>query len=623
MILKELSIRGFGKFHDRSITFGNHLNVIYGGNEAGKSTLHAFLRAMFYGMERARGRAARNDFFSRYEPWSGDGAYGGSLSFEEAGHVYRIERNFSKNPLDLSITDETSGTLLSNPQTFLNQLLGSLSETAYSNTVSIQQLKSATDSGMVNELKNYIANMNTTGNRALNITRASAYLRDQKKAFEQKIVPEAAKNYAANLSEIRKIEEAISAPNYKNRMNELSSSHSEGEKQRISLQEERETLLQKAASEQQTLREKHFENREELQHFEAAFSDAAAAFSLSLQQAQNSGWRIGTTVFGITAAALLLFAFWAAENRPELYTSVAIPLNAFCIAGAAVCALVALSFIRGAARKKQRADHDKTQLLSLIREHFDELPPAATDLPDSAALLSAIQNQLAHLSSVCDAREESERQLTALSQRMESLQEQQANTEAGIVSQQKSQWLLEQQLEHLTNLRDESAALKNIIAENDRLRGEIEAITLAQETMTRLSTTIHDSFGLYLNERASELISGITGGIYDSLSIDQNLNVFLNTKKKLIPLEQVSAGTIDQVYLALRLAAAELIQKGHAPFPFLFDDSFVNYDEDRLRLVLNWLPEMFPRHQALIFTCHKREAQLLSAAMTEYTLTEL
>ncbi len=622
MILKELSIRGFGKFHDRSITFGDRLNVIYGGNEAGKSTLHAFLRAMFYGMGRARGRAARNDFFSRYEPWGGDGAYGGSLRFEEKGHIYRIERDFSKNPLDLSITDETGRVLLSDPQRFLNQLLGNLSETAYSNTVSIQQLKSATDSGMVNELKNYIANMNTTGNRALNITRASAYLRDQKKAFEQKIVPEAAKNYAENLSEIRKIEETISAPDYKNRMNELSTSRSEGEKQRVSLQNEREALLQKAASELQTLREKHFENREELQQFETAFSNAETAFSLSRKQAQNSGWRIGAALFGLMAAALL-FAFWAAENHPELYPPVALPLNALCIAGAAVCALAALSLLRTAVRKKRRAVDDKAQLLSLIREHFDELSPAAADIPDFAALLSSIRDHLVHLSIVCDAREESERQLSALSQRMELLQEQQANTEAGIVSQQKSQWLLEQQLEHLTNLRDESAALKNIIAENDRLREEIEAITLAQETMTRLSTTIHHSFGLYLNERASELISGITGGIYDSLSIDQGLNVFLNTKRKLIPLEQVSAGTIDQVYLALRLAAAELMQKGHSPLPFLFDDSFVNYDEYRLRIVLNWLPEMFPGRQALIFTCHKREAQLLSAAMAEYTLTEL
>ena len=66
MILKDLNIRGFGKFHDRKIEFSDGINILYGGNEAGKSTLHAFLRAMFYGMERARGRAARTDFYAHY-----------------------------------------------------------------------------------------------------------------------------------------------------------------------------------------------------------------------------------------------------------------------------------------------------------------------------------------------------------------------------------------------------------------------------------------------------------------------------------------------------------------------------------------------------------------------------
>ena len=155
--------------------------------------------------------------------------------------------------------------------------------------------------------------------------------------------------------------------------------------------------------------------------------------------------------------------------------------------------------------------------------------------------------------------------------------------------------------------------------------------------MNRLSTTIRDSFGLYLNKSASDLISGITGGIYTSLSIDQDLNVFLNTEKKLIPLDQVSSGTMDQVYLALRLAAADLMQGSaddlmqggadvaddHQKLPLFFDDSFVNYDEGRLRTVLLWLTEAFRQRQILIFSCHRREAQLLAANMLEFRLTEL
>ena len=62
------------------------------------------------------------------------------------------------------------------------------------------------------------------------------------------------------------------------------------------------------------------------------------------------------------------------------------------------------------------------------------------------------------------------------------------------------------------------------------------------------------------------------------MSIDENLNVFLNTKTKLVPLENVSSGTMDQIYLALRLAAAKLIQDGKQEMPLIFDDSFSALD---------------------------------------------
>ena len=125
-----------------------------------------------------------------------------------------------------------------------------------------------------------------------------------------------------------------------------------------------------------------------------------------------------------------------------------------------------------------------------------------------------------------------------------------------------------------------------------------------------LSMSIRDSFGLYLNKAASELISGITGGLYSSMSIDENLNAFLNTKRKLIPLEQVSSGTADQIYLALRLAAAKFIQNGRDAMPLIFDDSFVLYDDDRLKTALKWLTKAYSG-QIIVFTCHKRELAIL------------
>ena len=56
----ELHLKGFGKFHDRTISFTDGINVIYGKNEAGKSTMHTFIRGMLFGIQPQRGRASKN-----------------------------------------------------------------------------------------------------------------------------------------------------------------------------------------------------------------------------------------------------------------------------------------------------------------------------------------------------------------------------------------------------------------------------------------------------------------------------------------------------------------------------------------------------------------------------------
>ena len=75
MKLLDLHIDGFGKFHDRTVAFEDGLNIVYGKNEAGKSTLHTFIRCMLFGLERGRGRASKNDCYSRNTPWENQSVY--------------------------------------------------------------------------------------------------------------------------------------------------------------------------------------------------------------------------------------------------------------------------------------------------------------------------------------------------------------------------------------------------------------------------------------------------------------------------------------------------------------------------------------------------------------------
>ena len=258
MKILSLHIEGFGKFQDLDISFKDGLNVVYGKNEAGKSTLHTFIRGMLFGIEKQRGRAARNDVYSKYEPWKGRGTYEGWMRLESEGQIYRIQRRFQKQNKELTIVNETQGREMEPTKALLDQLRCGLSETAYDNTISIGQLKCATDGGMVAELRNYIANLNTSGSIALNITKATAYLKSQRRELENQVVPEAARSYTALLGDIRKTEQEISAPQYANQLIEYRNKKSEIKKQLECCQKEKEGLLEKSAKGRQILLNSQF-----------------------------------------------------------------------------------------------------------------------------------------------------------------------------------------------------------------------------------------------------------------------------------------------------------------------------------------------------------------------------
>ena len=141
MVITELYIKNFGKFTERHFYLKDGVQVIRGENEFGKSTLHAFIRAMFFGLERGRGRAAAKDGFSRYEPWENPGYYAGVMRFSCGGRNFRLERNFSRTARRASLVCEDDGEELSVEQGDLDMLLGGMTPGLFDSTVSVGQLQ--------------------------------------------------------------------------------------------------------------------------------------------------------------------------------------------------------------------------------------------------------------------------------------------------------------------------------------------------------------------------------------------------------------------------------------------------------------------------------------------------
>ena len=608
----DLYIKGFGKFHDTFVSFEDGLNLVYGKNEAGKSTIHTFIRGMLFGIERQRGRAAKNDLYSKYEPWENSSTYEGQLRLESGGTIYRFERSFQKNKKEFIIVNETTGREAEPTKALLDEILCGLSETAYNNTISIGQLKSATEGGMISELKNYIANMNTSGNMALNITKATAYLKNQKRQFENQLTPEAAKTYTSLLGEIKNLEREISSPEYENQLRSYAKERTDLKYAIEKKQEEREELLCRIEQGRQALAEFEFTDAQSVSAYLNHAEDIYRQYLEAGQAASKKSRRGLSVFFGLLGLLLLLgagyFFCWGLMPGNSFLPWMPETIDPL-LSGAAAAGASAVSFFAGALFRLKLRQEKKTAALcasnlsEIFRRHLG-------DGTISEKAMDALRNRMDDFIDLCSMIVRSEETVRRQMDDVEQLQGRQNQCSEIIEQQQRVQWELEKKLEHLAELKDQASALRQIIAENDRIREEIAAIELAQETMKELSMSIRDSFGLYLNKTASELISGITGGLYTSMSIDENLGAFLNTRRKLIPLEQVSSGTADQIYLALRLAAARFIQNGTDSMPLIFDDSFVLYDDDRLRQALRWLSEAY-KGQIIIFTCHRRELDIL------------
>lgn len=138
-------------------------------------------------------------------------------------------------------------------------------------------------------------------------------------------------------------------------------------------------------------------------------------------------------------------------------------------------------------------------------------------------------------------------------------------------------------------------------AKMEVLRSEGAALGLASELLRQSFEEMQQSFAPILNSNAVDILSRLTGGRYEQLTVDNNFSVAARTSSGgLHSWEYLSSGTVDQAYFALRLAVAELIG---ASLPLLLDDVFIQYDDKRTAQAMSFLASR--KEQIVLFTCHK------------------
>ena len=154
-----------------------------------------------------------------------------------------------------------------------------------------------------------------------------------------------------------------------------------------------------------------------------------------------------------------------------------------------------------------------------------------------------------------------------------------------------------------TVLESRFTALKQRI---DQLEDTYAALTLALENLHQARLTLQRRFAPRITQRAQQIMDWFTGGRYDRLMLDQELCLHAATQAEdtLRTALWRSDGTMDQLYLALRLAVADALMPGA---PLVLDDALVRFDDERLKAAMEVLREESKDRQVILFTCHSRE----------------
>lgn len=146
-----------------------------------------------------------------------------------------------------------------------------------------------------------------------------------------------------------------------------------------------------------------------------------------------------------------------------------------------------------------------------------------------------------------------------------------------------------------------------------RQQAEYDALRLSLDALQAANTTLQNRFSPELGRRAAEIFADMTGSTWSHILLDRefHLSAESGSDPTRRSVQLLSAGTADQLYLAVRLAICEMILPPEQNPPLILDDALLTFDDARLATTLDYLTRLGAQRQILLFTCQGREAALL------------
>ena len=634
MMIKRLDAT-FGKLEGESLELHDGLNVISAPNESGKSTWCAFVRAMLYGVDSSeRQKAGFLPDKMRFAPWSGS-AMQGSMQLESGGRDITITRTTKTASAPMrefsAVYTGTSVSVEGLNGNNAGEMLTGVSRDVFRRSAFVEQGKVAVTHSA--ELEKRISAIVSSGDENCSFTEADGRLRQwqRKRRFNRHgRLPELEDELSHKKQLLAELSDA--AQQRENMAAELERAKQECERIEAEVIESRKVVRKEALSSLQGVRnevnaatERHDKAAERRDSCRAALcacaigerkpEEAKAEVKTDLENSmklKERSERKSSPVLAIILMILCGALVAAGFLLPDLM------IHAFIAAAAALAAGIAL-FIRASRRKteKYEAAKQRRKILAKYKAESEDDIAASIDeyleLYKNYAEAQRAEKESAEALAVVRRRQEQAESKTLTQLDFTGGDNQAAQLSRRLTeARAKCSRISAQMAEHsgrLAAMGDPlvlGSEISRMEAEYAEISAEYDAIALAIDTMRKADEDIQSRFSPALGKLAAEYMQFVTDGKYDGVMLDRDFSATVHEAGGNVPrnAEYLSAGTLDLMYLAVRLAVCSLALPESANCPLIIDDALVNFDADRRRQAMALLEKIAQERQVILFACN-------------------
>lgn len=625
MKIKHLKINGFGKLKQKEFILQDGINIIYGKNEAGKSSLLKFISCMLYGASKNKNGKTISDF-EKYKPWKTE-EYSGKIEYElDNGEKFEVYREFKKkNPIiynaekeDISKhfrEDKTKGIDFFSEQTGIDQ------ET-YFNTAITEQDEVILNKPEQISIIQKISNLVSSGDDNISYKKSLAQINklQTEKIGTDRTVLKPINIINSKIKELTIKKEKLEDFKEQNQTDLLGLENLEFKLKDAEL---KLTFLNKVKELSENNRLKYAEINF-IKNAEKEYEEKISKLEEELEEIEENTETkkinyIPYIIIMLICIALSIVLLVKMSNKI---------VGIFGVIGAFID-IIALSINKSIYKQKgKRAiNNAESKLINeiyILKENKEK--KSSEVLEKTEKLNREIEKEKSILINEYLKRFDLNFLENAFEQGYEEILEEIKETEKKISDLKLNIYEIElnakaynEKVEELSKIVEE---LENAEEERLELISLNNSYNLAKECLEKAYEEVKKNISPKFTDNLCRIISQISNDKYNVVKFtdDEGLIVELENGSY-VSAERLSVGTIDQMYLALRLSALE--ELSDEKMPIILDESFAYFDNERLENILKYLNEKYKKNQILIFTCSNREEKRLKEANISYSVIEL